>query len=95
MFSCWRHLDALERFKWGQRGSSLVHSAIMAILGISVVVFGEWSSTDLINGRDDRVAAFLALELGFLLQVWHLSIHSIYCSLVLKAISHSFCTSPI
>lgn len=69
MFRCWRELEPLERFKWGQKGASLVHSAIMALVGMSIMISGNWSSKDLVKSRDERVAAFLGLEIGYLLQV--------------------------
>ena len=69
MFHCWRELEPLERFKWGQKGASLVHSAIMACVGISIIVSGDWNKRDLVKSRDERVAAFLGLEIGYLLQV--------------------------
>ena len=71
MFRCWRNLEPLERFKWGQKGASLAHSAIMALVGMSIIVFGDWKRDELVTGRDDRVAAFLGLEIGYLLQVLH------------------------
>lgn len=59
----------MERFRWGQKGASLVHSAIMALVGVSIIVLGDWGHEDLMKRRDDRVAAFLGLEIGYLLQV--------------------------
>ena len=81
MFRCWRKLTPEERFGWGQKGSSLVHSSIMAAVGVSVVLRRDWRSLDLINGRDERVAAFIALELGYLLQVCPLLPYtSLFCN---------------
>ena len=73
MFRCWRELEPLERFKWGQKGASLVHSAIMALVGMSIVISGDWNKRDLVKSRDERVAAFLGLEIGYLLQVSKIS----------------------
>ena len=69
MFRCWQELEPLERFKWGQKGASLVHSAIMALVGMSIIISGNWNGRDLVKSRDERVAAFLGLEIGYLLQV--------------------------
>ena len=69
MFGCWRKLEPWERFKWGQKGASAVHSAIMASVGASVVLRSEWKGGDLMHSTDERVAAFIGLEIGYLLQV--------------------------
>lgn len=41
----------------------------MALVGMSIMISGDWSSKDLVKSRDERVAAFLGLEIGYLLQV--------------------------
>lgn len=69
MFSCWRRLGPWERFKWGQKGASVVHSAIMASVGASVMLRGDWGGSNMIHSTDERVAAFIGLEIGYLLQV--------------------------
>ena len=65
----WNRMSAVDRFKWGQKGASLVHSGIIASVGLSIVLQGSWKVKDLMAQRDDRVAAFIGLELGYLIQV--------------------------
>ena len=69
MFRCWGKLTPYEQFYWSQKGSSLVHSSIMAVVGLSIVLRPDWRELDLVLARDERVAAFIGLELGYLLQV--------------------------
>ena len=57
----WSRLSAVDRFKWGQKGASLVHSGIMASVGLSIVLQGSWQINRLMDQRDDRVAAFIGL----------------------------------
>jgi len=70
MFGCWRKLEPWERFKWGQKGASVVHSAIMASVGASVMLRGDWQGSNMIHSTDERVAAFIGLQIGYLLQVF-------------------------
>ena len=51
------------------QGSSTVHATTMALVGVLVMLRPDWRHLDLIQGRDERVAAFIGLELGYLLQV--------------------------
>jgi hypothetical protein len=85
MFSCWRRLGPWERFKWGQKGASVVHSAIMASVGASVMLRGDWGGSNMIHSTDERVAAFIGLEIGYLLQV-HLYQTPVECWYLVEAL---------
>ena len=46
----------------------MLHALTMSVVGLRVVFGHPWSVRDLISGRDELVAAFLGLELAFLMQ---------------------------
>ena len=58
----------LRRFLWAQKVPTMLHAVTMSVTGLSVVAPGNWAGKDLLSGRHELVAAFLGLELAFLLQ---------------------------
>ena len=46
----------------------MLHAVTMSVTGLSVVAPGNWEGKGLLSGRHELVAAFLGLELAFLLQ---------------------------
>ena len=86
----WGRMSPVDRFKWGQKGASLVHSGLMAAVGLSIVLQGSWNVPDLMTQKDDRVAAFIGLELGYLIQVLPQTI--LQCLFIIPLFSAEPCT---
>ena len=57
------------RFQWAQKVPSMVHAVTMTVTGVNVVLQAHRAGHDLLHGRNELVAAFLGLELAYLLQV--------------------------
>lgn len=58
-----------RRFQWAQKVPSIVHAVTMTVTGLNIVLQAHRAGHDLLHGRNELVAAFLGLELAYLLQV--------------------------
>ena len=58
----------LRRFLWAQKGPCMLHAATMTLVGLKVALLEDWSLRDFVQGRNELVSAFLALELAYLFQ---------------------------
>ncbi len=47
----------------------MIHAVTLTVTGLNVVLQAHRTGHDLMHGRNDLVAAFLGLELAYLLQV--------------------------
>lgn len=59
----------LGRLQWAQKVPSMLHATTLTITGLNVVLQALRAGHGLLQGRNELVAAFLGLELAYILQV--------------------------
>ncbi|BDA47299.1 hypothetical protein COCOBI_10-1450 [Coccomyxa sp. Obi] len=63
-----KSLSPSDRLQWAQKVPSMLHATTLTITGLNVVLQAHRAGDGLLHGRNELVAAFLGLELAYLLQ---------------------------